>query len=113
MAGAAAARLLNFRAAARSVALTPAALGQRIQKLEDELGRLSYEVEDVERRKKTLAKDVVELAATVGSVRLLSCLLLRGPPRPVVLAHGLNIRGPTDTERSTMIEVAPERSAKP
>jgi DNA-binding transcriptional LysR family regulator len=34
----AAARLLNFRAAARSVALTPAALGQRIQKLEDELG---------------------------------------------------------------------------
>lgn len=35
---AAAARLLNFRAAARSVALTPAALGQRIQKLEDELG---------------------------------------------------------------------------
>jgi LysR family glycine cleavage system transcriptional activator len=35
---AAAARLLNFRAAARSVALTPAALGQRIQKLEEELG---------------------------------------------------------------------------
>jgi len=35
---AAAARLLNFRAAARSVALTPAALGQRIQRLEDELG---------------------------------------------------------------------------
>lgn len=34
---AAAARLLNFRAAARAVALTPAALGQRIQKLEDEL----------------------------------------------------------------------------
>ncbi|MDI1480128.1 LysR substrate-binding domain-containing protein [Polyangium sp. y55x31] len=34
----AAARLLNFRAAARSVALTPAALGQRIRKLEDELG---------------------------------------------------------------------------
>ena len=33
----AAARLLNFRAAARSVALTPAALGQRIKKLEDEL----------------------------------------------------------------------------
>jgi DNA-binding transcriptional LysR family regulator len=35
---AAAARLLNFRAAARAVALTPAALGQRIQKLESELG---------------------------------------------------------------------------
>jgi DNA-binding transcriptional LysR family regulator len=35
---AAAARLLNFRAAARTVALTPAALGQRIQKLEEELG---------------------------------------------------------------------------
>lgn len=34
----AAARLLNFRAAARTVALTPAALGQRIQKLEEELG---------------------------------------------------------------------------
>lgn len=34
----AAARLLNFRAAARSVALSPAALGQRIQQLEDELG---------------------------------------------------------------------------
>src|SRR3954463_5446158 len=34
----AAARLLNFRAAARAVALTPAALGQRIQKLEEQLG---------------------------------------------------------------------------
>jgi DNA-binding transcriptional LysR family regulator len=34
---AAAARLLNFRAAARAVALTPAALGQRIQRLEDDL----------------------------------------------------------------------------
>src|SRR5262245_27395576 len=32
----AAARLLNFRAAARSVALTPAALGQRIRQLEDQ-----------------------------------------------------------------------------
>jgi DNA-binding transcriptional LysR family regulator len=35
----AAARLLNFRAAARSVALTPAALGQRIKQLEDIVGR--------------------------------------------------------------------------
>jgi LysR family glycine cleavage system transcriptional activator len=34
----AAARLLNFRAAARSVALTPAALGQRIHQLEEQLG---------------------------------------------------------------------------
>lgn len=34
----AAARLRSFRAAAHTVALTPAALGQRIQKLEDELG---------------------------------------------------------------------------
>src|SRR3989442_203920 len=33
----AAARLLNFRAAARSVALTPAALGQRIRQLEEQL----------------------------------------------------------------------------
>jgi DNA-binding transcriptional LysR family regulator len=33
---AAAARLLNFRAAARSVALTPAALGQRIRQLEEQ-----------------------------------------------------------------------------
>ncbi len=32
-----AARLLNFRAAAKSVGLTPAALGQRIRKLEDQL----------------------------------------------------------------------------
>lgn len=32
-----AARLLNFRAAARAVGLTPAALGQRIRKLEDHL----------------------------------------------------------------------------
>lgn len=35
---AAAAKLLNFRAAARSVALTPAAFGQRIKQLEDQLG---------------------------------------------------------------------------
>jgi|CXWL01.1.fsa_nt_gi DNA-binding transcriptional LysR family regulator len=34
----AAARLLNFRAAARSVALTPAAFGQRIKQLEEQLG---------------------------------------------------------------------------
>jgi DNA-binding transcriptional LysR family regulator len=34
----AAAKLLNFRAAARSVALTPAAFGQRIKQLEAELG---------------------------------------------------------------------------
>lgn len=34
----AAARLLNFRAAAKSVALTPAAFGQRIKGLEDQLG---------------------------------------------------------------------------
>jgi DNA-binding transcriptional LysR family regulator len=39
----AAARLLNFRAAARSVGLTPAALGQRIQKLEDDLGEPLFE----------------------------------------------------------------------
>lgn len=32
------AKLLNFRAAARSVALTPTAFGQRIKQLEDELG---------------------------------------------------------------------------
>jgi LysR family glycine cleavage system transcriptional activator len=34
----AAAKTLNFRAAARSVALTPAAFGQRIHQLEDQLG---------------------------------------------------------------------------
>jgi DNA-binding transcriptional LysR family regulator len=34
----AAAQSLNFRAAARAVALTPAALGQRIRQLEDQLG---------------------------------------------------------------------------
>ena len=33
-----AARLLSFRAAARSVALTPAAVGQRIRQLEEQLG---------------------------------------------------------------------------
>jgi LysR family transcriptional regulator, glycine cleavage system transcriptional activator len=33
-----AARLLNFRKAAKAVGLTPAAFGQRIQKLEDQLG---------------------------------------------------------------------------
>lgn len=33
-----AARLLNFRAAARAVSLTPAALGQRIRQLEEQLG---------------------------------------------------------------------------
>lgn len=35
----AAARLLHFRQAARSVALTPAAFGQRIKRLEDQVGR--------------------------------------------------------------------------
>jgi DNA-binding transcriptional LysR family regulator len=35
---AAAARLLNFRAAARKVGLTPAALSQRIRQFEDQLG---------------------------------------------------------------------------
>jgi DNA-binding transcriptional LysR family regulator len=34
-----AARTLNFRAAARSVALTPSALGQRIRQLEEQLGQ--------------------------------------------------------------------------
>lgn len=34
----AAAKLLNFRAAAKSVALTPAAFGQRIKQLEEQLG---------------------------------------------------------------------------
>src|SRR5262245_38536891 len=34
----AAARLLRFRAAAKSVALTPAAFGQRVKQLEDALG---------------------------------------------------------------------------
>src|SRR5262245_40308581 len=34
----AAAKFLNFRAASRAVALTPAAFGQRIKQLEDQLG---------------------------------------------------------------------------
>src|SRR5690242_8091735 len=34
-----AARLLNFRAAARAVALSPAALGQRIRQLEEQIGK--------------------------------------------------------------------------
>src|SRR5689334_25354523 len=34
----AAARLLNFRNASRAVALTPAAFGQRIRQLEEQLG---------------------------------------------------------------------------
>jgi LysR family transcriptional regulator, glycine cleavage system transcriptional activator len=38
----AAAETLNFRAAAKSVALTPAALGQRIRQLEDELGHALF-----------------------------------------------------------------------
>ena len=37
-----AARLLNFRAAARAVALTPAALGQRIAQLEGQIGRALF-----------------------------------------------------------------------
>jgi LysR family glycine cleavage system transcriptional activator len=37
-----AARLLNFRGAARAVALTPAAFGQRIQKLEEEIGQALF-----------------------------------------------------------------------
>lgn len=39
----AAAALLNFRAAARTVALTPAAFGQRIAQLEDQLGTRLFE----------------------------------------------------------------------
>jgi len=39
----AAARLLRFRAAAKAVALTPAALGHRIRQLEDELGVKLFE----------------------------------------------------------------------
>lgn len=39
----AAARLLRFRAAARAVHLTPAALGQRIRQLEDDLGVKLFE----------------------------------------------------------------------
>ena len=39
----AAARLLHFRAAARAVALTPAALGLRIKQLEDQLGVKLFE----------------------------------------------------------------------
>ena len=39
-----------------------AEMSTRRVKLEDELGRLTYEVEDVERRRKALANDVVELA---------------------------------------------------
>lgn len=39
----AAARLLRFRAAARAVGLTPAAVGQRIRQLEDELGVKLFE----------------------------------------------------------------------
>ena len=38
----AAAETLNFRAAARAVALTPAALGQRIRQLEDEVGHALF-----------------------------------------------------------------------
>ena len=38
-----AARLLNFRAAAKRVALTPAALGQRIKQLEEQLGARLFE----------------------------------------------------------------------
>ncbi len=38
----AAAKFLNFRAAARSVALTPAAFGQRIRQLEEELGEVLF-----------------------------------------------------------------------
>jgi LysR family glycine cleavage system transcriptional activator len=40
---AAAAKLLNFRAASRSVALTPTAFGQRIRQLEDQLGVALFE----------------------------------------------------------------------
>lgn len=39
----AAAKLLNFRAAARSVALTPAAFGQRIKQLEEQLGTALFQ----------------------------------------------------------------------
>jgi LysR family glycine cleavage system transcriptional activator len=39
----AAARLLNFRAAAHAVALTPTALGQRIRQLEDQTGAKLFE----------------------------------------------------------------------
>ncbi len=67
----AAARTLNFRTAARSVALSPAAFGQRIRKLEDQLGvrlfeRTSRKIELTEAGERLVepARAALEAAAT-------------------------------------------------
>ena len=67
----AAARMLNFRTAARAVALSPAAFGQRIRKLEDQLGvrlfeRTSRKIELTEAGERLIepARAALEAAAT-------------------------------------------------
>src|SRR5437773_2384277 len=82
----AAARLLSFRAAARTVALTPAAFGQRIRQLEDQLG-------------------VALFRRTTRSVALPDpglALLPEAPLRRSPLAR------PADAARHTLIDAAPE-----
>ena len=54
-----AARLLNFRAAAKAVALTPAAFGQRIKQLEDQLGTRLFQ------------RDTHRMSLTEGGLSLL------------------------------------------
>lgn len=85
-----AARTLNFRLAARAVALTPAALGQRIRKLEDDLGaplfhRTTRRVELTEAGLALLPRATAALEAAQDCVRA-----ARGdlPPLPVDLVVG-------------------------
>jgi DNA-binding transcriptional LysR family regulator len=87
---AAAARLPTFRAAARAVALTPAALGQRIRQLEDQLGERLFE-----RTTRSLALTPAGLALlpAVGSVfeAVDGCVRAvkgQGPAAPVELTVG-------------------------
>ncbi len=73
----AAAEALNFRRAARTVALTPAAFGQRIRALEDELGTTLFErttrtvaLTASGRRLVPLARDAVAAAARCRAATL-------------------------------------------
>jgi DNA-binding transcriptional LysR family regulator len=85
-----AAHTLNFRAAARSVALTPSALGQRIRQLEDQLGHKLF-VRSTRRVRLTRAGGDLVLYAERALAAVGACVqAARGEmePAPIDLVMG-------------------------